>query len=61
MEAPDYELIVVGAGPAGSACAITSAQLGVRVLLLDKDSFSPPQGYAVSLSPRSPCIFSTHF
>jgi flavin-dependent dehydrogenase len=38
-EAPDYELIVVGAGPAGSACAITSAQRGAHVLLLDKDRF----------------------
>jgi flavin-dependent dehydrogenase len=34
-----YDLIVVGAGPAGSACAITSARSGARVLLLDKDSF----------------------
>ena len=38
-EAPAYDLIVVGAGPAGSACAITAAQSGAHVLLLDKDSF----------------------
>jgi len=34
-----YDLIVAGAGPAGSACAITAARAGARVLLLDKDRF----------------------
>lgn len=34
-----YDLIIVGAGPAGSACAITAARSDARVLLLDKDSF----------------------
>lgn len=38
MEA-DYDLIVAGAGPAGSACAITAARGGARVLLLEKDRF----------------------
>ncbi len=38
-EAPEYDLIVVGAGPAGSACAITAAQSGAHVLQVDKDSF----------------------
>src|SRR6516165_2905198 len=36
---PQYDLIVAGAGPAGSACAITAARSGVRVLLLEKDRF----------------------
>ena len=39
MEAAQYELIVVGAGPAGSACAITAARAGAKVLLLEKDRF----------------------
>lgn len=38
MEA-EHDLIVVGAGPAGTACAITAARAGGRVLLLDKDHF----------------------
>ncbi len=39
MEATQYDLIVAGAGPAGSACAITAARSGARVLLLEKDRF----------------------
>jgi menaquinone-9 beta-reductase len=35
----DTELLVVGAGPAGSAAAITGAGLGVRVTLVDKAVF----------------------
>lgn len=39
MEAAAYDLIVAGAGPAGSACAITAARASIRVLLLEKDLF----------------------
>ncbi len=39
MEAAEYDLIIAGAGPAGSACAITAARAGARVLLLEKDLF----------------------
>jgi len=35
----DYDVIVAGAGPAGSAAAITAARSGARVLLLDRDHF----------------------
>jgi len=35
----DYDLIVAGGGPAGSAAAITAARSGARVLLLEKDRF----------------------
>jgi flavin-dependent dehydrogenase len=35
----EYDLIVAGGGPAGSACAITAARAGARVLLLEKDRF----------------------
>jgi len=39
VETAAYDLIVVGAGPAGSACAITAARAGAKVLLLEKDRF----------------------
>ncbi len=43
----DYETIVVGGGPAGSACATFLAQRGHRVLLLEKE---PEMGFKVGES-----------
>lgn len=34
-----FEVCIIGAGPAGSAAAITAARSGLHVLLLDKDTF----------------------
>jgi len=34
---PEYDVIVVGAGPAGYVCAIRAAQLGKRVALVDRE------------------------
>lgn len=34
-----YDIAIIGAGPAGSAAAITAARAGQRVLLLDKNDF----------------------
>jgi flavin-dependent dehydrogenase len=39
LEAAQYDVIIAGAGPAGSACAITASRLGAKVLLLEKDRF----------------------
>lgn len=36
MTKKDYDVIIIGAGAAGMMCAITSAQRGLSVLLLDK-------------------------
>jgi menaquinone-9 beta-reductase len=38
-EEPRFDVLVIGAGPAGSAAAITAAKAGLRVALLDKASF----------------------
>ena len=34
-----YEIVVVGGGPAGLATAITAARAGRRVLLVEKNGF----------------------
>ncbi len=45
-----YDVIIVGAGPAGSTCARECARRGLNTLLLDKDVFPRPKpcGGAVS-------------
>ncbi|HSK43215.1 MAG TPA: NAD(P)/FAD-dependent oxidoreductase [Candidatus Binatia bacterium] len=53
MEAAQYDLIVIGAGPAGSACAITAAQAGTKVLLLEKDLFPRQKVCGEFVSPES--------
>ncbi|MDQ6813170.1 MAG: geranylgeranyl reductase family protein [Bacteroidota bacterium] len=35
----EYDVIIVGAGPAGSSCALTLQNSGLRVALLDKATF----------------------
>lgn len=53
MEAAPYDLIVIGGGPAGSACAITAARLGAKVLLLEKDRFPRQKVCGEFVSPES--------
>ena len=38
MTGAEFDLVVIGAGPAGSAVAITVARAGARVLLLDHNN-----------------------
>ena len=53
MEAAQYDLIVIGGGPAGSACAITAARAGAKVLLLEKDRFPRQKVCGEFVSPES--------
>ena len=53
MEAAQYDLIVVGAGPAGSACAIAAVRAGAKVLLLEKDRFPRQKVCGEFVSPES--------
>ncbi|HHL73820.1 MAG TPA: geranylgeranyl reductase family protein [Bacteroidetes bacterium] len=36
---PDYDIIIIGAGPAGSCCAMYCARHGLKTLLVDKARF----------------------
>lgn len=49
----DFDLIVVGAGPAGSSCALHAQQLGMKVLLLDKQKFPRDKTCGDALSSAS--------
>ncbi|HEY6253372.1 MAG TPA: NAD(P)/FAD-dependent oxidoreductase [Candidatus Angelobacter sp.] len=53
MEKAEYDLIVVGGGPAGCACAITAARAGASVLLLEKDLFPRHKVCGEFVSPES--------
>jgi geranylgeranyl reductase family protein len=55
-----FDVIIAGAGPAGSTCARECAREGLKTLLLDKDSFprSKPCGGAVSQRALSPLDFT---
>jgi geranylgeranyl reductase family protein len=51
---PDYDVIVVGAGPAGSVAAREAARLGCgSVLLLDKSRFPRDKVCAGGVSPKA--------
>jgi menaquinone-9 beta-reductase len=53
LENAEYDLIVVGAGPAGSACALTAARAGAKVLLLEKDRLPRHKVCGEFVSPES--------
>lgn len=46
-----WDVIVVGAGPAGCAVSVLLARAGLRVLLLDKSAAPPPKVCGEYLSP----------
>ncbi len=48
---PDADVIVVGAGPAGSTAAISLARAGTRVLLVDKSPFPREKACGDALLP----------
>ncbi len=53
---PKYDVIVVGAGPGGSACAAFLARAGVSTLLLDRARFPRAKACGEYTSPASAAI-----
>ncbi|WP_165245445.1 NAD(P)/FAD-dependent oxidoreductase [Paludisphaera soli] len=52
-EAGSYDVLVVGAGPAGSMSARELARRGARVLLVDRAEFPRPKVCGCCLNPRA--------
>src|SRR3954447_26900562 len=49
----DYDVLVVGAGPSGAACAYWLAERGRRVLMVDKSTFPRDKTCGDGLTPRA--------
>jgi geranylgeranyl reductase family protein len=49
----DYDVIIAGAGPAGSTCARACAKAGLTVLLLERDTFPRPKPCGGAVSERT--------
>ena len=52
----DADVVIVGAGPAGSGLAIQLVRKGVRVLLLDKEEFPREKTCGDGLTPRAVAV-----
>jgi geranylgeranyl reductase family protein len=48
-----FDVIVVGAGPAGSSCARRAAELGARVLILEKSDFPRAKPCGAGLTDKT--------
>lgn len=56
-----YDLIVVGAGPAGSGTARTASKLGLKTLLLEKDKLPRDKLCRGGVTPKVLNLFDFKF
>jgi geranylgeranyl reductase family protein len=59
--ASEFDVVVVGGGPSGSAAAFTSARAGLRTCLVDKQVFPRDKLCGGLLTPRSRALFEDIF
>ena len=55
----EYDVIIVGAGPAGSTCANYLSRAGKKILLIDKEKFPRDKTCGDALSGKTMKIFLT--
>jgi len=60
-ELQNFDVIVIGAGPAGSAAAFTAARAGLRVALIDKAAFPRQKLCGGLFSGRARMVFEEVF
>ena len=48
-----YDVVIAGAGPAGSTCARACAKAGIRTLLLERETFPRPKPCGGAVAQRS--------
>ena len=57
----EFDVVVIGGGPAGSSAAVTAARAGLRVCILDKSVFPREKLCGGLVTPRSKFIFENVF
>jgi len=55
-----YDVLIIGAGPAGLMCAVALADQGVKVGIIEKNAARPSRGRADGLEPRTLEILNSY-